>query len=119
MNQRVPNSPTWSPISLKWSPKSPRSPKMMPTWLYHQDFSKFSLNFHYSSIYRVSPKAVYKFGWQLENILMSHNYIGKHRWKRNPNEESSHPWRQTEKSAKPEQDGAKRNRQWREGKIVG
>ncbi|GFX14630.1 hypothetical protein TNCV_4016281 [Trichonephila clavipes] len=34
-NSRVPNSSTWSP-------------KMMPTWLYHQDFAKFSLNRHYN-----------------------------------------------------------------------
>ncbi|GFS95647.1 hypothetical protein TNCV_886041 [Trichonephila clavipes] len=29
-------------------------------------------------------------------------------------QESPHPWRQTEKSVKPEQDGAKRNQQWRQ-----
>ncbi|GFV54523.1 hypothetical protein TNCV_4826511 [Trichonephila clavipes] len=30
------------------TPKSPNwPPKMMPTWLYRQDFSKFSLNRHY------------------------------------------------------------------------
>ncbi|GFU32871.1 hypothetical protein TNCV_4154981 [Trichonephila clavipes] len=65
--QRVPNSPTgspkspigWpkspigSPKSPKWSSKSPnwpptRLPKMMPTWLYSQDFSKFSLHRYYS-----------------------------------------------------------------------
>ncbi|GFW30336.1 piggyBac transposable element-derived protein 2 [Trichonephila clavipes] len=33
--------------------------------------------------------------------------------------ESPHPWRQTEESAKPEQDGAKRTRQWRQGNIAG
>ncbi|GFU56537.1 RNase H domain-containing protein [Trichonephila clavipes] len=33
-------SPNWP---LTWSPK------MMPTWLYRQDFSKFSLNRHYNA----------------------------------------------------------------------
>ncbi|GFV43813.1 hypothetical protein TNCV_1658581 [Trichonephila clavipes] len=33
--------------------------------------------------------------------------------------ESPHPWRQTEKSAKPEQDGAKRSRQWWQRNIAG
>ncbi|GFT12291.1 hypothetical protein TNCV_4005471 [Trichonephila clavipes] len=32
-------SPNWPPT---WSPK------MMPTWLYHQDFAKFLLNRHYN-----------------------------------------------------------------------
>ncbi|GFW47418.1 uncharacterized protein TNCV_4537081 [Trichonephila clavipes] len=32
-------------MTPKWSPKSP---KMMPTWLYRQDFAKFSLNRHYN-----------------------------------------------------------------------
>ncbi|GFX28994.1 hypothetical protein TNCV_3030371 [Trichonephila clavipes] len=31
----------------KWSPNWP--PKMMPTWLYRQDFAKFSLNRHYNT----------------------------------------------------------------------
>ncbi|GFV69703.1 hypothetical protein TNCV_4508161 [Trichonephila clavipes] len=36
------------------TPKSPNcpptwSPKMMPTWLYRQDFAKFSLNRHYNN----------------------------------------------------------------------
>ncbi|GFT30851.1 hypothetical protein TNCV_1682401 [Trichonephila clavipes] len=37
-------------MTSKWSPKSPptRSPKMMPTWLYRQDFAKFSFNRHYN-----------------------------------------------------------------------
>ncbi|GFT23665.1 hypothetical protein TNCV_3511321 [Trichonephila clavipes] len=36
-------------MTPKWSPKSPNwPPKMMPTWLYRQDFAKFSLNRHYS-----------------------------------------------------------------------
>ncbi|GFU55834.1 hypothetical protein TNCV_2255261 [Trichonephila clavipes] len=26
------------------------TPKMMPTWLYHQDFTKFSLNRHYNGL---------------------------------------------------------------------
>ncbi|GFW68326.1 striatin-3 [Trichonephila clavipes] len=34
-------------------------------------------------------------------------------------QESPHPWRQTEKSAKTEQDGAKCNRQWQQGYIAG
>ncbi|GFX12944.1 hypothetical protein TNCV_3659401 [Trichonephila clavipes] len=51
--QRVPNSPTWSPMTPRWSPKSPNwpptwSPKMMPTWLYRQDFAKLSLKRHYN-----------------------------------------------------------------------
>ncbi|GFU79850.1 hypothetical protein TNCV_3423301, partial [Trichonephila clavipes] len=29
-------------MTPKWSPK------MMPTWLYRQDFAKFSLNRHYN-----------------------------------------------------------------------
>ncbi|GFS94044.1 putative transposase-like protein [Trichonephila clavipes] len=33
--------------------------------------------------------------------------------------ESPHPWRQTKKGAKPEQDGAKRKRQWWQGNIAG
>ncbi|GFU75248.1 hypothetical protein TNCV_2056911 [Trichonephila clavipes] len=33
-------SPNWTPT---WSPK------MMPTWLYRQDFAKFSLNRHYNA----------------------------------------------------------------------
>ncbi|GFY11112.1 uncharacterized protein TNCV_4470981 [Trichonephila clavipes] len=40
--QRVSNSPTWSPKSPTWSPN------MMPTWLYRQDFAKFSLNSYYN-----------------------------------------------------------------------
>ncbi|GFS52662.1 hypothetical protein TNCV_45441 [Trichonephila clavipes] len=43
--QRVPNSPTWSPMTPKRLPTW--SPKMMPTWLYRQDFAKFSLNRNY------------------------------------------------------------------------
>ncbi|GFS71283.1 uncharacterized protein TNCV_5050321 [Trichonephila clavipes] len=36
-------------MTPKWSPKSPNwLPKMMPTWLYRQDFAKFSLNRHYN-----------------------------------------------------------------------
>ncbi|GFT27126.1 hypothetical protein TNCV_4676381 [Trichonephila clavipes] len=34
-------------------------------------------------------------------------------------EESPHPWRRTEKSAKSEQDGAKRNQQWQQENIAG
>ncbi|GFV72391.1 transposable element Tcb1 transposase [Trichonephila clavipes] len=35
-------------MTPKWSPKSPNwPPKIMPTWLYRQDFAKFSLNRHY------------------------------------------------------------------------
>ncbi|GFW03533.1 hypothetical protein TNCV_3020451 [Trichonephila clavipes] len=53
--QRVPNSPTWSSTTPKGSPKSPNrpptwSPKMVPTWLYRQDFAKFSLNRHYNEL---------------------------------------------------------------------
>ncbi|GFV01554.1 hypothetical protein TNCV_2961471 [Trichonephila clavipes] len=41
-------------MTPKWSPKSPNwSPKMMPTWLYRQDFAKFSLNRHYNDLIRV------------------------------------------------------------------
>ncbi|GFT60653.1 zinc finger MYM-type protein 1 [Trichonephila clavipes] len=37
-------------MTPKWSPKSPNwPPKMMPTWLYRQDFTKFSLNRHYNT----------------------------------------------------------------------
>ncbi|GFV48832.1 hypothetical protein TNCV_4269091 [Trichonephila clavipes] len=47
--QRVPNSPTGSPMTPKRSPKSPTwPPKMMPAWLYRQNFAKFSLNRHYN-----------------------------------------------------------------------
>ncbi|GFV44863.1 hypothetical protein TNCV_1340711 [Trichonephila clavipes] len=36
-------------MTPKWSPKLPTwSPKMMPNWLYRQDFAKFSLNRHYN-----------------------------------------------------------------------
>ncbi|GFV70931.1 hypothetical protein TNCV_4462261 [Trichonephila clavipes] len=40
-------------MTPKWSPKSPNcsptwSPKMMPMWLYRQDFAKLSLNRHYN-----------------------------------------------------------------------
>ncbi|GFV84890.1 hypothetical protein TNCV_4298721 [Trichonephila clavipes] len=36
-------------MTPKGSPKSPNLlPKMMPTWLYRQDFAKFSLNRHYN-----------------------------------------------------------------------
>ncbi|GFX18951.1 hypothetical protein TNCV_322561 [Trichonephila clavipes] len=43
--QRVPNSP----MTPKWSQKSPNwPPKMKPTGLYRQDFAKFSLNRHYN-----------------------------------------------------------------------
>ncbi|GFX47415.1 uncharacterized protein TNCV_1734021 [Trichonephila clavipes] len=36
-------------MTQKWSPKSPTwSPKMILTWLYRQDFAKFSLNRHYN-----------------------------------------------------------------------
>ncbi|GFS95158.1 hypothetical protein TNCV_2705041 [Trichonephila clavipes] len=34
-------------MTPKWSPNW--SPKMMPTWLYRQDFAKFSLNRHYNA----------------------------------------------------------------------
>ncbi|GFX25962.1 hypothetical protein TNCV_2303441 [Trichonephila clavipes] len=34
-------------------------------------------------------------------------------------EENPHPWRQTEKSAKQERDGAKRKQQWRQVNIAG
>ncbi|GFX48819.1 hypothetical protein TNCV_902011 [Trichonephila clavipes] len=42
-------------MTPKWSPKLPNrpptwSPKMMPTWLYRQDFAKFSFNRHYNKI---------------------------------------------------------------------
>ncbi|GFX45491.1 uncharacterized protein TNCV_2740281 [Trichonephila clavipes] len=40
--QRVLKSPTWS---QNWPPK------MMPTWLYRQDFTKFSLNRNYNNGY--------------------------------------------------------------------
>ncbi|GFX46219.1 uncharacterized protein TNCV_2298681 [Trichonephila clavipes] len=32
-------------------------------------------------IYRVSPNATYKLGWEVENIVRSHNYIKVHRRK--------------------------------------
>ena len=35
--------------------------------------------------YKMSPNAVYKLEGDVENILRSHNYIGKHRRKCNPN----------------------------------
>ncbi|GFS93301.1 retrovirus-related Pol polyprotein from transposon TNT 1-94 [Trichonephila clavipes] len=41
-------------------------------------------------IYRVSPNAIYKLGGNVENILRSHNYIGKHGRKSNPNEIKRH-----------------------------
>ncbi|GFX77356.1 dynamin-2 [Trichonephila clavipes] len=49
-SQRVPNSPTWSPMKPKWLPncRPTWSLNMVPTWLYRQDFSKFSLSRHYS-----------------------------------------------------------------------
>ncbi|GFX60792.1 uncharacterized protein TNCV_4977681 [Trichonephila clavipes] len=37
-------------------------------------------------IYPVFSSATCKLGGEVENILRSHNYIGKHGWKRNPNE---------------------------------
>ncbi|GFU66074.1 hypothetical protein TNCV_1116861 [Trichonephila clavipes] len=39
-------TPKWLPKSTNWPPTW--SPKMMPTWLYRQDFAKFSLNRHYN-----------------------------------------------------------------------
>ncbi|GFU47691.1 hypothetical protein TNCV_4464601 [Trichonephila clavipes] len=44
----VPNLPTWSPMTPNppnWPPTC--SQKMMTTYLYRQDFAKFSLNLHY------------------------------------------------------------------------
>ncbi|GFS52657.1 hypothetical protein TNCV_45401 [Trichonephila clavipes] len=38
----------------------------------------------------VSPNVMYKLGGEVDNILRSHNYIGKHEWKRNPNEIKRH-----------------------------
>ena len=40
--------------------------------------------------YKMSPNAVYKLGGELENIVRSHNYIGKHGRKRKPNEIKRH-----------------------------
>ncbi|GFY28603.1 hypothetical protein TNCV_4150341 [Trichonephila clavipes] len=38
------------PVALIWSPTRPnRSPKMMPTWLYHQHAAKSLLNRHYNA----------------------------------------------------------------------
>ncbi|GFX75843.1 hypothetical protein TNCV_2238151 [Trichonephila clavipes] len=34
-----------------------------------------------SDIYRAFPNAVYKSGDEVENIVNSHNYLGKHGWK--------------------------------------
>ncbi|GFS93302.1 hypothetical protein TNCV_2697641 [Trichonephila clavipes] len=31
--------------------------------------------------HRVSPNAMYKLGWEAENIVRSYNYIGKDGWK--------------------------------------
>ncbi|GFS80001.1 transposon Tf2-9 polyprotein [Trichonephila clavipes] len=50
-------------MTPKWSPKSPNWPptwssKMMPTWLYRQDFAKFSLNRHYNKKPTSDPKNV-------------------------------------------------------------
>ncbi|GFV49808.1 hypothetical protein TNCV_1390901, partial [Trichonephila clavipes] len=33
-------------MTTNWAPTW--SPKIMPTWLYRQDFAKFSLNRHYN-----------------------------------------------------------------------
>ncbi|GFS50458.1 hypothetical protein TNCV_3196851 [Trichonephila clavipes] len=40
-------TPKWSLVTPTWSPKSPNRP---PTWLYRQDFAKFSLDRHYNKI---------------------------------------------------------------------
>ncbi|GFV53185.1 DUF4817 domain-containing protein [Trichonephila clavipes] len=45
-------------MTPKWSPKSPNwSPKMMPIWLYRQDFAKFSLNRHHNISHGHIPHA--------------------------------------------------------------
>ncbi|GFU79687.1 hypothetical protein TNCV_4036941 [Trichonephila clavipes] len=51
-------TPTWSPMMPTWSPK------MMPTWLYCQDFAKFSLNRPYNDCVRTFPV-----GLQLWRVL--------------------------------------------------
>ncbi|GFY24064.1 putative DD41D transposase [Trichonephila clavipes] len=52
-------------MTPKWSPKSPNwSPKMMPTWLYRQEFAKFLLNRHYNfglAIYQNDHQAKRRF----------------------------------------------------------
>ncbi|GFV05727.1 hypothetical protein TNCV_2450551 [Trichonephila clavipes] len=65
-------------MTPKWSPNWPPtwSPKRMQTWLYHQDFAKFSLNRHYSRKKPVSAEAIEKVALQVEedkssNVLAS------------------------------------------------
>ncbi|GFS75043.1 putative DD34D transposase [Trichonephila clavipes] len=47
------------------------------------------------NIQGVPECAVYKLGGEVENILKSHNYVGKHGWKRNPDEIKRHKTGQT------------------------